>query len=87
MKIKWKNASLKLVILTWIVASTATNNARFSHYHSFGRMSLMQYRTQIRFQISKNTNELYNENDSKCVLAPGFSMPPGIPDCTEPSLC
>lgn len=85
-----KNTSSKWVILTFTSASTVswqTINARFSQYHSFGRTYLSQYKTQIGFQISKITNEFYDENDSKSVLAPAFSMPPGIPDCTDPSLC
>lgn len=88
-EIEVKNTSFKWVILTWTVSSAVswqTINARFSHYHSFGRRYLSQYKTQIGFQISKITNELYDKNDSKPVLAPGFSMPPGIPDCTDPSL-
>lgn len=32
-------------------------------------------------------HSLHNENDSKSVLAPGFSMPPGIPDCADSSPC
>lgn len=89
-EIEVKNTSFKWVILTLTVSSAVswqTINARFSHYHSFGRRYLIQYKTQIGFQISKITNELYDKNDSKPVLAPGFSMPPGIPDCTDPSLC
>lgn len=67
--------------------SWQTSDARYSHYHAFGRIYLNQYKIQIWFQISKITNELYNNNDSKSLLAPGFSVPPGIPDCTDPSLC
>lgn len=89
-EIEVKNTSFKWVILTLTVSSAVswqTINARFSHYHSFGRRYLSQHKTQIGFQISKITNEFYDENDSKPVLAPGFSLPPGIPDCTDPSLC
>lgn len=62
-------------------------DAKYSRYHSFGRLYLSQYKIQIRYQISEITSELYKENDSKSLLAPGFSMPPGIPDCNHPSLC
>lgn len=89
-EIKVKNTSLKWATLALMMASIVSShtiNARFSHYHSFGRTYLSQYKMQIWFQISKITNELYDENDSKSALAPGFSMPPGIPDCTDPSLC
>lgn len=89
-EINVENASLKWVIFNLTVASTVSSqtiNVRFSHYHSFGRTHLSQYKTQIGFQISKITNELCEENDGKSVLAPSFSMPPGIPDCIDPRLC